>query len=98
MDPAVKRRERGPHVGHTSHLIEGETLGHQQPNRKRKLYNNSPDFSSQVIFNDTTCKSPIPHNSGNFPELPELQYNQETARTATQNLNQIAMQRRRWQT
>lgn len=49
-----------------------------------------PNFSSQVIFNDITCKSPIPHNSGNFPELPELQYNQETERTAAQNLNQIA--------
>ncbi|TMW81395.1 hypothetical protein EJD97_009884, partial [Solanum chilense] len=90
VDPTVKRRERAPHVGHTSHLIEGESLGHQQPNRKRKIYKNGPDFLSQVIFNGISCKSPIPYNSGNFPKLPKLQYNQEIERTATQNLSQIA--------
>lgn len=37
MDAAVKARE-------------GVALGHQQPNRKRKLYKNGPDFSSQVHF------------------------------------------------
>lgn len=57
---------------------EGVALGHQQPNIKRKLFflRMGQTFKS-VIFNDITCKSPIPLNSSNFPELLELQYNQD---------------------
>lgn len=75
-------------MGHMSHLIEEVALGHQQSNIERKfLFKNGPDSSSQVIFNDIACKSPIPLNSGNFPELLELRRDQDTERTTTQVSN-----------